>query len=393
MSSPQIKKKLLKVLEHPIQSETFQKQLNKLESLPSENIYSEMILLLSNLEFSEEEARAHWDKIMLHRDDMKETFGRDVDFRVAMLDYFIDVDKKLISPKVLEIQVFIDTENSVIIDELTGIYNYRYFIRTLRRELARAQRHGHHLSLMLLDIDDFKFYNDTNGHLAGNIVLRKLAGSIRKSLRNIDVLARFGGEEFAVLLPETGKDGAGTIAARLMENVSRQRYKNSKKQPGGRLSISGGISNYPIDAERTTDLIELADKALYTAKRHGKNRIYFFSADLRTMARIQKKLKGYLYKLSDKRYSFETLNISEGGAALRTGTSLPLGCMIHMSLRIKAREEPIQCMGRVVESTKVARRSTYVSSIKFIDINQKDRHRMRKYIIDHVEPSDSEKEE
>jgi len=150
-----------------------------------------------------------------------------------------------------------------ILDGLTGVYNHRYLHEVLDREISRARRYPQHLSLMMTDVDNFKKYNDTNGHMAGDELLRALTNLFVRSIRNLDMVFRYGGEEFVVLMIETDKKGA-TLAAERILNLVRLSLPTT---------ISIGIADYPSDATEKNILIDKADKALYQAKTTGKNKI------------------------------------------------------------------------------------------------------------------------
>ncbi len=164
-----------------------------------------------------------------------------------------------------------------ILDGLTQIYNRRYFDENLPREIERAKRYGHPLSLLMIDIDHFKNFNDTEGHLAGDWALKKTAQIIAGSIRASDLVFRYGGEEFVVILPETDKMGAIVVAKRIRVNVSLAKFLDSKIMPTKYITVSIGISAFPEDAQNSKDLIERADKCLYVAKDLGRDRICFFS--------------------------------------------------------------------------------------------------------------------
>jgi diguanylate cyclase (GGDEF)-like protein len=163
-------------------------------------------------------------------------------------------------------------------DPLTKLLNRRYFQRRSSEEILRAQRFKLPLSLVMLDLDDFKSYNDRHGHPAGDKLLVGVSRRIRESVRSIDVVSRIGGEEFAVLSPQTGRDEALTVAERIREAVCTQPFPFEEKQPLGTISISGGVATYPDQAGSLQELLDNADRALYRAKGSGKNRIVSFAA-------------------------------------------------------------------------------------------------------------------
>lgn len=163
-----------------------------------------------------------------------------------------------------------------ITDGLTRLYNHRYFHQLLEQEIVRAKRYPQFISLLMIDIDDFKRYNDVHGHLAGDEVLRKVGGILKAQVREADFVARYGGEEFAMLLPETNRKESIVPAQRLREMIEKTSFEGEDILPLGRLTVSVGVATYPDDAQTKTDLIRTADEALYEAKRLGKNRVCFF---------------------------------------------------------------------------------------------------------------------
>src|SRR3954454_222816 len=160
-----------------------------------------------------------------------------------------------------------------VTDELTGLSNQRRFRELIAKEDERAHRFGHDLSLLLLDIDDFKQVNDTHGHLKGDDVLRMVGRVLDQESRGIDEPARYGGEEFAVALPETGLAGAVELAERIRARIEAERVAGVDGQPALRVTASVGAASIPVSAAGARDLIAAADAALYEAKRSGKNRV------------------------------------------------------------------------------------------------------------------------
>jgi diguanylate cyclase (GGDEF)-like protein len=159
-------------------------------------------------------------------------------------------------------------------DPLTGLNNRRYFFRMAEVAVEKAIREGDSpISIFLFDVDNFKHYNDTNGHEEGDGVLKELARLVLEVTRRNCVVARFGGEEFIVMLPGVRKEDTLVYAERLRETVSAHPFPNREKQPLGCLSISGGIASFPFDARSINWVIRLADAALYRAKSEGKNRV------------------------------------------------------------------------------------------------------------------------
>ena len=156
-------------------------------------------------------------------------------------------------------------------DALTGLYNYRFFYKQLEIEMARTRRTAHSCSLMMIDLDNFKLVNDTRGHVEGNDFLVEVTTTIGQKLRPTDILCRYGGDEFAVIMPATGLFDAMRIGQRLRESVSRIPWKLDHA-----VSVSIGLAEYQPDCrQEASEFINMADSALFKAKRTGKNRICF----------------------------------------------------------------------------------------------------------------------
>ncbi len=163
-----------------------------------------------------------------------------------------------------------------ITDPLTGLLNRRYLEERLTEELNRSTRYNYSVSCLMIDIDDFKKYNDLNGHQAGDAALKITAHCLKAALRSADIACRYGGEEFCVLLPQTSLTEAGVIAERMRQRVAETEYPYGKSQPLGVVSISVGISTFARHIDTAEKVISAADQALYTAKSQGKNRIEFY---------------------------------------------------------------------------------------------------------------------
>ena len=161
---------------------------------------------------------------------------------------------------------------SSITDPLTGLFNRRYFEERLLEELNRSERYMLPFSLAIIDVDDFKLFNDTEGHLAGDDALKSITGIAKDSLRIIDVIARFGGEEFAVIMPQTEKGEAFAVAERIRKTIKEELPRTWKTFPKEHITVCIGISTFPTDGKNRSDLIRNADKALSGAKVQGKDR-------------------------------------------------------------------------------------------------------------------------
>ena len=159
-----------------------------------------------------------------------------------------------------------------VTDDLTQLYNSRYLSQVLRRETKRASRSGRPLSLLFIDLDGFKGVNDAHGHLAGSSALVEAASVIRMSARETDIVARFGGDEFALVLPDTGTEGAAMVGERIKEKIALHPFLR-KDGLDIRLTVSVGVATVPDVAASAEQLVQAADEAMYWVKEHGKNNV------------------------------------------------------------------------------------------------------------------------
>jgi diguanylate cyclase (GGDEF)-like protein len=175
-------------------------------------------------------------------------------------------------------QLYQKMETLATTDGLTGLNNHRTFQELLAKEVERSRRYGRPLSLLLMDIDHFKKFNDTYGHPVGDLVLKEISKCIWQSIRTNDIAARYGGEEFAVIIPESGPEGAMVIAERIRRTVEQHIITSLDNQL--HVTISLGCSSMPLVTTAQQPLIDAADKALYFSKEHGRNRATLFSPEM-----------------------------------------------------------------------------------------------------------------
>ena len=158
-----------------------------------------------------------------------------------------------------------------ITDSLTGLYNRKHLMETLDNEVARSKRHKHDFAVLVIDIDHFKEYNDTYGHLAGDEVLSRLASVFKKSVRSCDYVARYGGEEFILVLPEIGPEDGVKAAERIRKKVVKENFAGDGEPR--EVTVSVGVASYPKDGDDPQAIIRHADAALYKSKESGRNQV------------------------------------------------------------------------------------------------------------------------
>lgn len=241
-------------------------------------IFSDLLYVLGNISLENDEAREYFQRLATHRAGMEQALQHPVDLRVALMDFFFHVHPRYESPKIIEFKEYEQNLAMAMQDELTGLMNRRSMETLLHNELARSLRHGSPLSIIFLDIDNFKDINDCHGHHVGDLVLQGFADFLRSQIRGEDMAGRWGGEEFVLALPCTGPEGAIKLARRLLRNIGKHSFVQ-----GLPVTFSAGIACHPDEARRVDELVELADARMYQAKRNGRNQVCTTSAALEGM--------------------------------------------------------------------------------------------------------------
>ena len=340
------------------------------------SIYAEILKLLTHLEFDDEEAKLYWEAIVEHQAEMSAKLGRDIGLRVSLLDYFTHINKQIENPKIIEISIFEQTVASAMTDALTGIYNRRYFEESLFREFQRAKRYDLVMSIMMIDIDAFKEYNDAFGHPEGDVVLTQIGEFIRKCCRDSDIPCRYGGEEFVIIMPETsGPDGL--YLARRISNMVKS-YSSSisdmsvwKRQ----VTLSCGIASYPIDAKYPKEIVQKADVALYQAKHDGKDRSYLYYEERQRFIPINLNWMGHILELDKAPAHPNDFAQKMAGILVHQLKPLPIGSLVEVQFQLPGDSSPI------LAEMKVARLEArydghYDVGLNFITVSETDAQKL-----------------
>ena len=240
--------------------------------------YRDIIFALIQIRLPEEEAKRDWKEILKHKYILSERLGRNVGIHVASLDYYTNIKKQIAFPKIVDAREYVDTASRALVDELTKAYNRSFFDDEFRRLFLQARSDGKIFSLVMLDLDHFKIYNDVNGHIQGDIALIETVRILHAVCSLDSAVCRYGGEEFVMLMPGLSLDAAAKTAENIRQAIYDYRYVNEQALPGGRLSASLGVTAYRDEIHEPQQMVEEADTALYRAKNEGRNRVKTFSA-------------------------------------------------------------------------------------------------------------------
>ncbi|URA09659.1 diguanylate cyclase [Thermospira aquatica] len=335
-----------------------------------ESFFSSLLALFVHYNFSEEEAFNHWIHIIEHAEFLTTKLQRPVGLRLPIVDYFINYNRLISHPIIIEFHLFKQTEEMAMIDSLTGVFNRRYMELSLQKEINRSLRYNKKFSILILDLDDFKRINDTRGHLFGDEVLRRFAEFVRSHIRLEDILCRYGGEEFLILLPETDSERASYFANRIIRRLHDHPFFAEHG-----VRFSGGIATFPDMGGTIPDLLAQADKALYQAKFEGKNRVIVAPKDRRKHIRHPRQWEVWLsYQQENKTIHEHTFteNASLGGIRIISQHVFTLETPIHIQIKkSNSHKEPTPLEGTLVWGRKIDAEE-YAYGIAFNHLSEKD---------------------
>ena len=356
------------------------KEIEKIRHKDSKAGYRDLLKIFTHLDFDAGEAQEHWQNIFAHKQLLTKKVKRAVPLRVAMLDYFMKIAPKLKNPKIIELDAFEKLADSTVTDELTSLYNRRFFNETFGRELERGKRYSHPLSLLILDLDDFKKFNDTFGHLCGDRILARIGRLIKDSCRNVDYPCRYGGEEFAVILPQTSGAGALRVGERIKHRLANIRFRAGSSGETFPVTISGGVSTYTSEQATVEDLIATADTALYSAKSAGKDRILIYFLEKRKFIRVAANT-AIVYRLLKNGASepSKVKNIGGGGMLFSADEPIPMDSTIELSIRFPDMPDDIKTVGKVVRVHALTNKK-YEIGVHFERLGAHDQDAIVRYV-------------
>ncbi len=366
--------------------DAFLKQFSVIAGESGDEAYSVLMYMLCRKRFSVSDAQQHWKSILALYDEMTEKLDikGPVDIRLALVHYFLHSNDSIERPSLIDLSVFDKIQQSVYQDELTSLFNYRYLKGHLDQELQRAKRYGSVVSLILLDVDDFKYYNDNFGHEEGNRVLILLAKILQDSIRRMDTAVRYGGEEFCLILPATNKSGSLVVFERIQDSLHRAEIEHAREQPKGFVSVSAGVATFPADASTADDLVRCADNAMYIAKNQGKDRMHIYGDDRRSHQRIMMQLNGYfVFGDPDQKFPLTTIDISEGGLMIATDKSVPAGALLDVQVNLHGAGRPVGFPARVLRCD-TAEDSSCIIGLSIVEMPSRDRARLHAFVSEQI---------
>ncbi|MBU4034061.1 MAG: GGDEF domain-containing protein [Proteobacteria bacterium] len=361
--------------------------LNELIAQEGKQTCQSILNVLAHLDLDIEAAENCWHDVVRHHGELSDLVGRPLSLQTAMCDYFCSVRKHITHPKIIDLQLFEEALQDLSCDYLTGLSNRKEFETHLQQEFAKAERRGRPLSLLFLDLDDFKRVNDTFGHQAGDLVLKRTSSIIEALKRVEDTAARYGGEEIAIILPDTDKYQAKVLAERIREQIEKARISYAEDEI--RITISAGIASYPQDAVGKTALVSSADHALYSAKRNGKNIVSLYQPEKRRYLRIdftqQLEVKFANGKKGNIRQTFtpKGKNLCVGGILFESNKDIEIDTCLEIKIDLGT-GTPLPLHGKVARVEKM-KGGKYDIGVFFQGTGGNAMHTLSKYICQHFE--------
>lgn len=327
--------------------------ISSLVNEEGEHVYNTLLNVLTHLDFSPEDAKKNWLRIIENKKDLEGKLGHPVSLMTAVCYYFGDVEKNISAPAIIELEVLEKTKKQSFSDGLTGLFIRRYFDEAIQGEINRAQRYGSAFSVFFMDLDHFKKVNDAYGHQAGDLALKVVAKIIQNMKRIEDTACRYGGEEFILIFPETEKIDALVVAERIRKKVEEQVIEIEGAAFG--VTLSGGIASYPVDGKEAHELVRAADIALFQAKKGGRNRIFIHDFEKRHYLRIDFDSEAQISatkNVKSKELDVQAKNVSSSGILFESPVAFEVGDQVQILLSIKDRGQLMTVKAQVVRVEK-----------------------------------------
>ncbi|MFH1019719.1 MAG: diguanylate cyclase [Pseudomonadota bacterium] len=349
-----IKNTVLASLMNPAPGEDLMDRLNFLVRQEGETACKVILELLIHRNFGHKEAVQYWQGIVDHHRTISTSLGRPVSLSVTVCDYFSLHDMGVNLPKLIDVHEFEAMHIERQFDFLTGLHNKQTLENALNQEFIRAERHHRKLSVLFLDLDSFKEINDRHGHLTGDKMLQHVGRILTQNKRSVDIAARFGGDEFVMLLPDTDKKEALNLAERIRTEINKEIIVVENKEV--LLTVSGGIATYPDDALSGKGLFKCADNALYQAKHLGKNIVLLHEPEKRRSKRVDIMAPLTITQIDAEPFKLapiQSKNLGCNGILLESSVPINRGSLLELEITLDDTKLTIQ--GEVVRMEKVGK--------------------------------------
>jgi diguanylate cyclase (GGDEF)-like protein len=265
--------------------DVFIEKLNQLRQEHGPLVCRVILQTMTSLDIPRETAADYWQRILEHRQQLSRLLARKVDLVTAMCDFLRSETSCLFNPRLVDVGTFERVIHETMFDGLTGLFNRLYFDEAFEHQISLAKRYNTALSILFIDVDNFKDINDTHGHIVGDTALKRIGAIIKNVKRDSDISARFGGEEFVLLMPHTASIHALILGERIRREVEKEEFPAHGTTY--HLTISGGLASYPLNGTDANTLLFQADSATYLAKGAGKNTISLYKKDKRRYLRVK----------------------------------------------------------------------------------------------------------
>lgn len=340
------------LLELRVQSPDDDTLIEEIEKLAMDNgplVLQQTFQLFGDVAIPLSESYRHWRNLLDHRQDMVDKLQRHIDLTTVFCDYLQSTTHFLDSPRIIETTRYETALRKSHYDTLTGLFNRSYFDEAYSQQVALAKRYSEEFTVLFLDIDNFKALNDTYGHHCGDTVLKTIGDTIAQEKRDSDIAARFGGEEFIILLTHSDNISSYVFAERLRQKIAHLEFSFSGVSH--KITVSGGLASFPFNSTLPEELIEMADSAMYLSKGAGKNRISHYKYEKRRYIRvkIEEQVRTKELDFTDTpALNGTSKDICVGGILFENDKTIPLGSLISVQIRLISGQDPVILIGYVV---------------------------------------------
>ncbi|PHR23185.1 MAG: hypothetical protein COA36_17240 [Desulfotalea sp.] len=352
---PQLRQTLLALKSNSPTDEILISGIESLARKEGPHVLQQTFKLFGDVDLPLYECNRHWDNLLSHRTKLLSKLERPISITIVFCDYLHYATQYLKNPRIIETAHYETTLAKSHHDSLTGLFNRNYFNEAYCQQVAKAKRYTEEFTILFLDIDNFKCVNDIYGHKCGDIVLKRIADIISEEKRDSDIAARFGGEEFILLLTHSDNISSFVFAERLRNTIAKEEFVFADKT--FKITISGGVASFPFNSSNPEELIEMADTAMYLSKGAGKNRISHYKDEKRRYIRIKIKERIRLKELNftnTPALTGTSIDICVGGILFENEEALPIGALLSVEIQLTPDQEPVILIGYIIRVKRLA---------------------------------------